>query len=78
MTYADIEAEIAKFEASFGRPLPPHARHTFAAWMQHTAGMVVTEHCPDCGGLLAVTEYGGTAWTVSCPCGRCRDTMRGL
>ena len=77
MTYAEIEAEVARIIASNRRPLPPHAAMTFAAFLQDTSGLAVTEHCPYCGGQLSVTQCG-RAWSVSCPCGRSHDSFRGL
>ncbi len=78
MTYTQIEVEVARLLAPGRRPYPPHAKVVFAAFMQQTSGLAVREHCPYCDGLLAVTEHGLSAWTVSCPCGRSHDTLKGL
>jgi hypothetical protein len=77
MTYAEVEAECARIAATSHRVLPPHAGAVFAAFMQHTSGLKVIERCPYCHGLLAVVEKG-SAWVVSCPCGRSHDNFRGL
>jgi hypothetical protein len=78
VSYAEVEVEVARLVAASRRPLSPHTRSTLAAYMQYTSGLTITEHCPDCGALLLVTELGNSAWSVSCPCGRSHDTLRGL
>jgi hypothetical protein len=78
MTYAEIDVEASRIVASARRPLPEHAKVTFAAYMQHTSGLAVVERCPYCSGVLAVTQLSPSAWSVSCPCGRSHDTLRGL
>jgi hypothetical protein len=43
-------------------------------------GKVVDAKCDRYGGLIEVTPRGemGRAFSVNCPCGRYKDTMRGL
>jgi hypothetical protein len=77
VTYAEIEAESAQIVATSRRVLPPHARAVCAAFMQHTSGLEVIERCPHCRRLLSVVDKG-SAWVVSCPCGRSHDNFRGL
>jgi hypothetical protein len=43
---------------------------------QQGKGTTVT--CDACTGLLSVVALGSTAWRLDCPCGRYRDTLRGL
>lgn len=70
-----IEAEA---EALFKeRSLPIDTKPVYVAWVQHVSGLSVDQTCPYCGGEILV-EDGGGAWRVACPCGRSRDTMRGL
>ena len=76
-TYEEIEAEWERLAASLGLACPPEGKATMTAFMQHTAKLPVTARCIHCGELMSVTDHG-TAWTVSCPCGRSKDTMRGL
>jgi hypothetical protein len=78
MIYAEIDAESARIVATSGRVLPAHAKAVFAAFMQHTSGLAVVERCPYCDGALVVTKLKTQAWSVSCPCGRSHDTMKGL
>lgn len=79
MTYEEIAAEVsAAFAAPPRRPVRPQTKAILAAFMQHTNGLAVIERCPSCGGLLVVTDLSPSAWSVSCPCGRSRDTLRGL
>jgi hypothetical protein len=78
MTYAEIKAEVASIIATSVRPLPAHAKAVLAAFMQHTSGLQVIERCPYCDGAIGVIESDQRAWSVSCPCGRSHDTMRGL
>jgi hypothetical protein len=40
-------------------------------------GMVRTARCEVCGHLLRVQQLTPAAWTIDCPCGRYRDTLRG-
>lgn len=41
-------------------------------------GAVMTARCDSCGGLLEVEARGENSFSVSCPCGKYRDTLRGL
>jgi len=43
-------------------------------------GAVTTVHCDKCGSLIEIKNLGvlGSAWAISCECGRFKDTMRGL
>ena len=43
-------------------------------------GKVASVRCDRCGGLIEVTPEGemGRAFSVNCPCGRYKDTMRRL
>lgn len=77
-TYADIEAQWEELAAKSS--FPAEAKATYTAFMQFSAGLAVQSRCIHCGELLTVTELGerGTAWAVSCPCGRSKDTLRGL
>jgi hypothetical protein len=78
VTYEEIKAEVARIVGSGRQPLPGHTKPVFAAFMQHTSGLAVVEHCPYCFGAISVTELSPSAWSVSCPCGRSYDTLRGL
>ena len=78
MTYDEIEAAASRLVAAGGRSLPEHARPMLIAYMQHTSGLAVTARCPFCGLLLSVVPLSSSAWSVSCPCGRSHDTLRGL
>jgi hypothetical protein len=76
-TYEEIDAEWERLAASLGRACPPEGKATMIAWMQHNAKSPITAQCMHCSGLLKVIDHG-TAWTVTCPCGRSKDTIRGL
>ena len=43
-------------------------------------GKIVNIKCDGCGELIEVKPKGemGNAFSVTCPCGRYKDTMRGL
>ena len=78
-TYEEIEAEWERLAASLGRACPLEGKSTMTAWMQHTAGLAITSRCIHCGELLTVTESRyGQAWTVTCPCGKSKQDMKGL
>jgi hypothetical protein len=77
ITYKMIEAEWERLAASLGPACPPEGKATMTALLQHTAKLPITAQCIHCGELMEVTDLG-TAWSVSCPCGRSKDTMRGL
>ena len=47
------------------------------ALLQHKNELPITARCIHCRELMSVTDHG-TAWTISCPCGRSKDVMRGL
>ncbi len=57
--------------------IPPQARLVLIALSQHQSEEPVTQKCPRCGSLLVVEEKG-SAWLVTCQCGFCKDTLRGL
>ena len=79
-SYEDVETEWARLVAQSGRAFPPEAKATMTAFWQHTAGLPVKARCVHCGALLTVTELGacGQSWSVTCPCGRSKDTLKGL
>lgn len=63
--------------------LPPQARYVLNALSQFNRGEIVTERCPKCGEIIAVEgRMVGTdrpnVWFISCRCGFCNDTMKGL
>lgn len=76
ITYTDIDAEWEKLSAQ--SLFPPEAEATMTAFMQHFAGLSIRARCIHCGELLTVTDLGSSASTVTCPCGRSKDTLRGL
>jgi hypothetical protein len=78
VTYEEIDAEVDRIVSGEQGSHPPHARAVFGAFMQWTSGLAINEHCPYCKGLLFVTNLIDQVWTVSCPCGRSSDTLRGL
>lgn len=59
------------------RSLPIDTKPVYLAWLQHVSGLSVDQICPYCSGEILV-EDRGSAWKMACPCGRSRDTMRGL
>jgi hypothetical protein len=76
-TYEEIDAEWERLVASLGRECPAEGEAIMKAFMQHTAGLIVKARCMHCGELLNITERG-TVWLISCPCGRSKDTLKGL
>lgn len=76
-TYEEIDAEWERMAASLGPACPPEGKATMTAWMQYRAKLPITARCIHCGGPISVTDHR-TAWTISCPCGRSKDTLRGL
>ena len=63
--------------------LQPEAGPALIALGQFQSGEAVDQVCPHCHGAIVVTgEAVGTptpcVWFVSCPCGECNTTMRGL
>ena len=79
-TYEEIEAEREKISAQSSKPFPPEAKAVMTAFMQYSARLPVIARCMHCGHLLRVTELGslGSAWAITCPCERSKDTLRGL
>lgn len=73
MESIEVEAE----ELLRGRSLPTHAKPLYVAMCQHSRGLPIDQVCPYCNGVLSV-EDRGAAWIFSCPCGRCKETLRGL
>jgi len=57
--------------------LPPQARQVIIALGQYEDGESITQKCPSCQHVLTV-EKRGTVWRVSCNCGLCNDTLKGL
>jgi len=76
-TYEEIEAECERFVATLGSTIPPEGKTTMAAYLQHKSKLPITARCIHCGELMTVTD-SGTAWSVSCPCGRSTLDLRGL
>lgn len=64
--------------------LPPEARHVLIALGQSQCGEPVDQICPHCNGKVLVDaktlpgEARPCAWFISCLCGKCSMTMRGL
>jgi hypothetical protein len=78
-TYEEIEAEWKQLVAQSSGTFPPEWKAIMTAFMQHSAGLVVTVRCIHCNGLLNVTGLAhGSAWKVNCPCGKSKDTLKGL
>ena len=75
MTRAEIETEADKICSTSN--LQPHARPLVIAWMEYTEGLPIDQNCPYCFESLQILDHG-TAWTVTCPCGKSENTMRGL
>jgi hypothetical protein len=46
--------------------------------MQPIGGLTVTQRCPCSDRQLHVTELATQVCSVSCPCGRSQDSLRGL
>jgi hypothetical protein len=76
--YAEIDAEASRLAEGGAKPLPAHAKQVLAALHQHQTRLPVIARCPFCAELLRVEALGESAWRVDCPCGKCKDTFRGL
>ncbi|GAB3357499.1 hypothetical protein GCM10027430_26860 [Lysobacter tyrosinilyticus] len=74
-TREEIEAEVATLAE--GKSLPPHARPSLTALLQHKNNLPIDQACPYCGQTLWVEDHG-TAWTIKCPCGKSDNSWRGL
>lgn len=79
-SYEEIETEWKSLSARRKGTLPPEAKAVMTAFWQHCARLAIVSRCIHCNELLSVTDVGkaGQAWVVSCPCGRSKDTLRGL
>ena len=44
----------------------------------HRTGNNTVARCDRCEGLIEVTSPGPEVWSLNCPCGRYKDTLRGL
>jgi hypothetical protein len=80
MSREDIELEANRLIASIyeGRKVDPIAKPTLIAWMEQTNGLEIDQSCPFCNEPLSVHDFAGRAWTVNCPCGKSKNTFRGL
>lgn len=63
--------------------LPVEAGPVLIALGQFQSGEVINQLCPHCRELITVSGKAvGTptpcVWFISCPCGKCNNTMRGL
>ncbi|WP_222616725.1 hypothetical protein, partial [Undibacterium umbellatum] len=64
--------------------LSPQAIQIYIALAQSNSGDPITQSCLDCNQLLNVEALSinkgirPCAWTISCPCGKCNTTFRGL
>lgn len=76
--YAEIEADALQLVQRSKKPLPPHAKQVMAALWQYQSRLPVIERCPYCSELMRVDMHGETAWVVVCPCGKVKETFRGI
>jgi len=60
-----------------GKDLPAHAKPSYIAVCEYVRGLPVDQVCPYCNGAMSVEEHGA-AWVVDCPCGRCKNSWKGL
>jgi hypothetical protein len=60
-----------------GRSVAEHARPSFVALLEYKNGIPIDQVCPYCRDLLWVEDHV-TAWTINCPCGRSKNSWRGL
>jgi phage FluMu protein Com len=80
-TYKECAAEGEKFAQSMPQNLRQLAKVSITALAQFQAGLEVKEHCPKCNELITVQEFDprfSQGWKLSCPCGKCDQTFRGL
>jgi hypothetical protein len=75
LSRSEIDAEAAKILE--GRNATPYHRAAVLAFLEHVNELPMDQICPDCNGIVSV-EQVNTAWLVSCPCGRTKETLRGL
>jgi hypothetical protein len=57
--------------------LPPQARQVIIAVGQFDSGEPITQKCPSCDHVLVV-KAKRSVWFVSCNCGLCNDTLKGI
>lgn len=57
--------------------LPPQSGPVIVAVSQYSHGEQITAKCPQCQKILAI-EDRWHAWLVSCECGHCKTTMKGI
>ncbi len=48
------------------------------AFMDFTARKESQAKCPVCNSAISVTPLSSSAWSTTCECGKCNDTLRGL
>ena len=64
--------------------LPPEAGPVLIALGQSQNGEPIDQFCLACGGQISVepktlrNESRPCAWEISCSCGKCNNTFRGL
>lgn len=64
--------------------LPPEAERIMIALGQSQNGEEIDQICNSCNSILCVEakilkgEHRPCAWIVSCACGKCNSTFRGL
>lgn len=75
MTREEIDREVTQL--TMGRTAPAHGRPTLVAFLQFKNGLPIDQSCPYCQQTLRVDEHG-SAWTVTCPCGKSTHSLRGF
>lgn len=75
MTREQIEQEASA--SMEGRSAAVHARSSFVALVEYKNGMPIDQVCPYCSELLWI-EDRKTAWIINCPCGKSKNSWRGL
>lgn len=69
----ELEADTSCADSDFS----PHGRPSIVAWLEYCNGLPNDQKCPYCLQLLHILDHG-SAWTVTCPCGKSENAFRGL
>jgi hypothetical protein len=78
VTYEECAAEGERISQSFPEGKRAIVQAVITAMSQHFAKLAINVRCPECDGLISIHQPVHNWWKVSCPCGACVDTMKGL
>jgi hypothetical protein len=78
LSRSEIDEEADRIlEGDQRSKMTPYKRAVLIATLEYFNDVPIDQFCPACKGIVSVEAFD-QAWILSCPCGRTKDTLRGL